>query len=136
MNSGTGAATLDDWSLTFQKVSSTIAGEVSTVVVDPSDKTGNTVYVGTASGGIWKTTDFLTTNPAGPTYVPLTQFGPNFSLNIGSIAAFGVNNDPTQTILFAGTGFGQEATTSNAGAPTSTSTPAEGSASCGRPTAA
>ena len=116
-NTGTGAATLDDWSLTFQKTASTIAGEVSTVVVDPSDKTGNTVYLGTAAGGIWKTNDFLTTNPVGPTWVPLTQFGPNFSLNIGSIAAVGVNNNPSQTILFAGTGFGQEATTSNTGAP-------------------
>src|SRR6202020_2154755 len=31
--------------------------------------------------------------------------------------AVGVNANPSQTILFAGTGFGQEATTSNTGAP-------------------
>jgi subtilisin-like proprotein convertase family protein len=93
----------------------TFAGTISTMVVDPSDKTGNTVFIGSASGGIWKTTDFLTTSPAGPTYQPLTDFGPNFSLNIGSIAAFGVNSNPAQTVLFAGTGFGQETTTSTAG---------------------
>ena len=95
----------------------TFAGEVSTVAVDPSDKTGNTVYIGSASGGVWKTTNFLTTNPAGPTYQPLTDFGPDFSLNIGSIAVFGRNNDPGQSIIFAGTGFAQERTNSTSGTP-------------------
>ncbi len=33
----------------------------------PVRPSGNTVYVAGASGGIWKTTDFLTTNPSGPT---------------------------------------------------------------------
>ena len=83
----------------------TFAGSVASVVVDPVDPTGNTVYVASASGGIWKTTDFLTSNPAGPTYLPLTDFGPTFSLNIGSIAVFGRNSDPNQSVLFAGTGF-------------------------------
>jgi subtilisin-like proprotein convertase family protein len=93
----------------------TFAGAVSTIAVDPSDTTGNTVFVGSASGGIWKTTNFLTTNPGGPTYVPLTDFGPNFSLNIGSIAVFPRNNDPRQTVIFAGTGFGQETTAKSTG---------------------
>ena len=52
------------------------SGQVSAIAVDPSDPSGNTVYVTAASGGIWKTTDFLTTNPNGPTYIPLTDFGP------------------------------------------------------------
>ena len=43
----------------------------------PSDPSGNTVYVAGASGGIWKTTDFLTTNPDGPTYIPLTDLRPD-----------------------------------------------------------
>jgi subtilisin-like proprotein convertase family protein len=83
------------------------AGPVSTLAYDPSDPTRNTVYVGAASGGIWKTSNFLTSDPAGPTYQPMTDFGPNFSLNVGSIAAFGRSSDPEQTILFAGTGFAQ-----------------------------
>ena len=85
----------------------TFAGSVSTIAYDPSDPTRNTVYIGSASGGIWKTTDFLTTAPGGPTYIPLTDFGPDYGLNVGSIAAFGVNNDPNQTVLFAGTGFAE-----------------------------
>ena len=91
-----------------------LAGPVSVVALDPADPSGNTAYIGASSGGIWKTTDFLTTSPSGPTYVPLTDFGANYAINIGSIAIFDRNNDPNQSIIFAGTGDGQ-ATTANAG---------------------
>lgn len=86
------------------------ASRVSGLVADPSDPSGNTVYVGGASSGIWKTTNFLTTDPLGPTYVPLTDFGPNTSLNIGSIAAFGRDGNTNRTILFAATGEGNTLT--------------------------
>ena len=82
------------------------SGRVGALAVDPSDPSGNTVYVGGASGGIWKTTDFLTANPAGPTWIPLTDFGPTSDNNIGGLAVFGVNNDPNQSIIFAATGEG------------------------------
>lgn len=82
------------------------AGQVSSVTVDPSDPSGNTVYAAGASGGVWKTTDFLTTNPSGPHWIPLTDFGPTTSLNIGSIAVFPKNNDPNQTVVLVGTGQG------------------------------
>jgi subtilisin-like proprotein convertase family protein len=80
------------------------AGQVSAIAVDPSDASGNTVYVAGASGGIWKTTDFLTTDPSGPTYIPLTDFGPTSGINISSIAIFGRNDDPSQSIIIAATG--------------------------------
>ena len=48
-------------------------------------------------------------NPAGPTYVPLTDFGPTNSLNTGSIAIFARNNDPNQSIIFVATGEGDTA---------------------------
>ena len=80
------------------------AGRIDAIAVDPSDPTGNTVYVGASSGGIWKTTNFLTTSPQGPTYIPLTDFGPTSAVNIGSIAVFPRNNDPRQSIIVAGTG--------------------------------
>jgi subtilisin-like proprotein convertase family protein len=98
----------------------TNAGQVSAIAVDSSDPSGNTVFVGGMTGGVWKTTNFLTTNPAGPTYIPLTNFGPAFSLNIGSIAVFARNNDPRQSIVIAGTGDGEAGTGDN-----SNSTPAE-----------
>jgi subtilisin-like proprotein convertase family protein len=82
------------------------SGRIGGIAVDPSDPSGNTVYIGGATGGIWKTTDFLTTAPQGPTYVPLTDFGPTFGVNIGSIAIFPKNNDPNQSVIFGATGDG------------------------------
>ena len=52
------------------------SGRIGGLAVDPSDPSGNTVYIGGASGGVWKTTNFLTTDGNGPTYIPLTDFGP------------------------------------------------------------
>ncbi len=91
-----------------------LAGPVSAVAIDPVDPSGNIAFVGASSGGLWRTTDFLTTAPQGPTYLPLTDFGANYSINIGSIAIFDRNNDPNQSIIYAGTGNAQ-ATTANAG---------------------
>ncbi len=48
----------------------------------------------------------MTHDPNGPTYVPLTDLGQGTSLNIGSIAVFGRNNDPSQSIIFVATGEG------------------------------
>jgi subtilisin-like proprotein convertase family protein len=82
------------------------SGNVSAIAVDPSDPSGNIVYIGAATGGVWKTTNFLTTNPGGPTWVPLTDFTPALSINIASITIFPRNNDPRQSIIFAATGNG------------------------------
>ncbi len=80
------------------------AGDVTAIAVDPSDPSGNTVYVGGGSGGIWKTTDYLTNNPNGPTYVPLIPESLYGSLDISSIAIFPQNNNPAQSVIIAGTG--------------------------------
>lgn len=82
------------------------SGRIGGLAVDPSDPSGNTVFAGGASGGIWKTTNFLTTSANGPTWIPLTDFGPSFAINIGSIAVFPRNNDPRQSIVIAATGEG------------------------------
>jgi subtilisin-like proprotein convertase family protein len=91
-------------------------GPVHSVTLDPSDPSGNTAYAGASTGGIWKTTNFLTNDPAGPNWLPLTDFGPGLSLNIGSIAVFPRNNDPTKTVILAATG--------NSGSVTQTGNPA------------
>jgi subtilisin-like proprotein convertase family protein len=80
------------------------AGQVNAIAVDPSDPSGNTVYVGGGNGGVWKTTNFMTTSPNGPTWIPLTNLGPTNSLNISGLAIAGVNADPNQSIIFAITG--------------------------------
>ena len=82
------------------------SARIGAIAVDPSDPTGNTVYIGGATGGVWKTNNFLTTAPGGPTYIPLTDFGPSAAINIGGITVFARNNDPNQSIIIAATGDG------------------------------
>jgi len=57
---------------------SPVTGRVTTIAVDPSDSTGNTVLIGGAMGGIWRTTD------AGATWTAVGDQNP--SLAMGSIA--------------------------------------------------
>ncbi|MBI5547053.1 MAG: hypothetical protein HY901_24500 [Deltaproteobacteria bacterium] len=55
------------------------AGRVTAIAVDPSDRTGDTVYIGTMGGGPWKTQD------GGKTWSPLaTDSQP--SLPVGALA--------------------------------------------------
>jgi subtilisin-like proprotein convertase family protein len=86
------------------------SGRVSGLAIDPSDPSGNTVYAAGASGGVWKTTNFLTTAPGGPTWIPLTDFGPTNTVNIGGLAVFPRNNDPNQSIIIAAAGEGDTGT--------------------------
>jgi hypothetical protein len=60
----------------------TRSGRIDSIAIDfADDPTGNTVYVGSAFGGVWKTTNVLSSTP---TYVPLMDAQPN--LAVGSIA--------------------------------------------------
>ena len=49
-----------------------VTGRVSSVAVDPSDPSGNTVYVGTTGGGVWRSAN-AAGNPAAVTFSPLTD---------------------------------------------------------------
>ena len=71
---------------------SPVTGRVTTIAVDPSDSTGNTVLIGGAMGGIWRTTD------AGATWTAVGD--QNASLSMGSIA-FAPSNHST---VYAATG--------------------------------
>ncbi len=66
------------------------AGRVTALAIDPRD--ANTVYAGTAEGGVWKTID------GGQTWIPLTDDQP--ALSVGSMAL-----DPSHPdTLYVGTG--------------------------------
>jgi subtilisin-like proprotein convertase family protein len=80
------------------------AGRIGAVAVDPSDPSGNTVYAAGASGGVWRTNNFLTRDISGPTWVPLTDFGPNNAINVGSLAVYNTTGDPNSTVIIVGTG--------------------------------
>ena len=95
-----------------------VSGRVSAIAVDPADASGNTVYVGSTGGGVWKST-----NAAGPAasvvFAPLTDTLPVFSANAGSaataslsIGAVSVGQYAGQSIVLAGTGDTNDATDS------------------------
>jgi hypothetical protein len=70
----------------------TASGRVTAIAVDPSDATGQTVYIGGAAGGVWKTTD------GGAHWTVLTDTQP--SLAVGAIAI-----DPNNHLtIYVGTG--------------------------------
>ncbi|HKO19985.1 MAG TPA: choice-of-anchor D domain-containing protein [Acidobacteriaceae bacterium] len=83
-----------------------VTGRVTSIAVDPADTTGNTVYLGTTGGGVWKSTNAAGA-AASVTFAPLTDALPVFSLNAGgaatpalSIGAVSVNGG----VVLAGTG--------------------------------
>ena len=55
-----------------------VSGRVTTIVIDPADPTANTVYVGTAQGGLYRSLD------GGTTWTQLTEAAQ--SLAIGALA--------------------------------------------------
>ena len=62
-----------------------VTGRVTAIAIDPSDTTGNTVYLGTTGGGVWKSTNAAGASSA-VNFVPLTDTLPVFTENFGSAA--------------------------------------------------
>src|SRR5205823_1390744 len=78
-----------------------VSGRVTAVASDPSDASGNTYYVGSANGGVWKTTD------GGLDWTPLTdnvvnQLAQPINTPIAALAVVPTNPN----IVFAATGPG------------------------------
>ena len=67
-----------------------------------ADPSGNTVYVGGAQAGIWKSTNAVSSNPSSVTWMPISD--DQATLSVGSIAIQPGNTDPTHTLILAGTG--------------------------------
>lgn len=83
-----------------------VTGRITAIAIDPADATGNTVYLGTTGGGVWKST-----NAAGPasavTFTPLTDTLPVFSPNTGNAAipSLSIGTLSVQgSLVLAGTG--------------------------------
>src|SRR5579871_4264423 len=95
-----------------------VTGRVTGIAVDSSDLSGNTVYVGTTGGGVWKST-----NAAGPAsgvaFAPLTDNLPVFSANAGSAVTPSLSIGAISRrdgILGAGTGEPNDAVDADYGA--------------------
>ncbi|MBI1748661.1 MAG: hypothetical protein HYR55_19050 [Acidobacteria bacterium] len=74
----------------FSGLTTRLSGRINSVAVHPNDP--NTIYLGTALGGVWKTTD------GGKSWTPRTDDQP--SLAMGSVAIDPQNPE----IIYAGTG--------------------------------
>ena len=91
-----------------------VTGRVTAVAIDPADASGNTVYLGTIGGGVWKST-----NAAGPAasvnFAPLTDTLPVFSPNAESAAvpSLSIGAVSVQSgVILAGTGDPNDASDS------------------------
>lgn len=94
-----------------------VTGRITAIAPDPNDASGNTVYLGTTGGGVWKSTNAAGA-AAAMTWQPLTDTLPVFSqstslpvipsLSIGAVAVQPV----TPGVVLAGTGDPNDATDS------------------------
>ena len=93
-----------------------VTGRITSVATDPGDTSGNTVFIGTSGGGVWKSTNAAGVASA-VTFQPQTDTLPVFSPNGGSalpslsIGALTVQPGGTGVVL-AGTGDPNDATDS------------------------
>ena len=83
-----------------------VSGRATAVAVDAADATGNTVYLGGAYGGVWKSTNAgpLSQNASSVTWTPVIDT--QATLAVGSIAIQPQisNPDPTKSVILVGTG--------------------------------
>jgi len=91
-----------------------VTGRVTSISIDPVDATGNTIYLGTNGGGVWKSTN-AAASAASVSFTPLMDTLPVFSANAGTsaipslaIGAVSARNN----IVLAGTGDPNDATDS------------------------
>jgi hypothetical protein len=95
-----------------------VTGRVTAIAIDPADPTGNTVYLGTTGGGVWKSTNAAGA-AANVTFTPLTDTLPVFSANAStpaipslSIGAVSMSLASGTDVLLAGTGDPNDASDS------------------------
>src|SRR5882757_7035325 len=75
-----------------------VSGRATSVVMDPADLTGNTILLGGAYGGLWRSTNAASVNPSVVTWQSLIDDQP--SLAVGAIALQPGNSN----LILVGTG--------------------------------
>jgi hypothetical protein len=81
-----------------------VSGRATSVLIDPADSSGNTVLLGGAYGGLWKSTNAgsQNSNPAAVTWQALIDDQP--TLAVGAIALQPVVSGNTSNVMLVGTG--------------------------------
>jgi hypothetical protein len=95
-----------------------VTGRIASIAIDPSDATGNTVYIGSTGGGVWASQNAATSNTANILFSPLTDStnalngATDPSISIGAVTV-----QPGGTgVILAGTGDPNDALDSYYGA--------------------
>lgn len=106
-----GATTVPTWTAVGPTAVETpgyglVTGRVTSLALDPADVGGNTLYVGTTGGGVWKATNAAASAVSAISFTPLTDGleallgDPDGSLSIGAVTV-----EPQGTgVILAGTG--------------------------------
>ena len=81
-----------------------VTGRATAVAIDPADPTGNTLYVGGAYGGVWKSTNAAAQIAANVNWVPLTDDQATLAVGAIAIQPQLPNPDPTKSVVLVGTG--------------------------------
>jgi hypothetical protein len=79
-----------------------VSGRATAIAIDPADPTGNTVYIGGAQGGVWKSTNAASATANDVTWTPITD--DQATLSIGSIAIQPGNSVSANSVILVGTG--------------------------------
>src|SRR5204863_442345 len=80
-----------------------VTGRATAIVIDPNDPTGNTVFVGGAYSGVWKSSNAgpLSADPAAVTWTPLTDD----SVSVGSASVTSVAYNAAAGMFYAAARF-------------------------------
>ena len=81
-----------------------VSGRATSVLIDPADASGNTVLLGGAYGGLWKSTNAgsQSSSPSSVIWQPLLDDQP--TLAVGAIALQPVGNGNPSNVILVGTG--------------------------------
>jgi hypothetical protein len=79
-----------------------VSGRSTAVAIDPADASGNTVYIGAAQGGVWKSTNAANATANSVTWNAVSD--DQATLSIGALAIQPGNADPAKSLILAATG--------------------------------
>jgi hypothetical protein len=79
-----------------------VSGRATAVAIDPADPTGNTVYIGGAQGGVWKSSNAAASVASSVIWTPVSD--DQATLSVGAIAIQPGNSVPANSVILVGTG--------------------------------
>jgi hypothetical protein len=93
-----------DASGTGQQDFNWVSGRATSVVIDPADASANTVYLGGAYGGLWKSTNARAPDPASVVWTPLIDDQATLAVGAIAVQPQPASPDPTKSVILVGTG--------------------------------